>query len=165
MPSKLPQSIVPTTPNDTNIFRTELLNADLSKKQKSTLIHLIDIHPQIFPSTLQKCLSIRLNVDTLKPYAQYRLHNKHRKSLSTHYDSVEIIVPLDTPPKSTVTLIGVQRPYHTPNTLIQDVDNVDMAFNATKIESWHTIMDKLRPMLVHNIDTHRMYTQYYDAFR
>ena len=164
MPIKLPQSIVPTRSNDTKVFKVQLLNIDLTNKQKSTLIHLIDIHPKIFPNIFRKCLSIYLPVDTPKPFASYKLHNAHGQALSIYYETVSIAVPLDTPIKSTITLVGVKQPSYRSDMAIQDVDDVHTTFNATKIESWYTILDKLRPMLMHYTDTHKRYGQSYDEF-
>ena len=165
MSNKLPESTLPSIKTNTQVFKSELLNQELSKKQKSTLHNLIEIHDEVFPSILENCLAIRLNIDTLRPYAEYQLNNRNRKFLTPDYEYAKIVVPLDTPPKSTLTLIGRKPEYymmHTP--LSQTIENVTTTFNATKIHSWHTILDHLRPMLTHNISVNRMHSQYYNDF-
>ena len=159
----LPKSKIPVTAYKTQVLTSHLLNADLSKKQKATLHNLIEIHPKVFPPGLESSVTIRVNIDTLKPYVEYQLYNKHRLDLNTQYRHVEIIVPLDTPPKSTLKLLGIKKVYSSERELGRDVDDMITTFNATKLENWLTIITTLRPMLTHKVSLHkRSYRQQND---
>ena len=152
----LPISKVPATTFKTQLLTTQLLNSDLSKKQKTTLTNLIEIHPKVFPMGLDSCVTVRTNIDTLKPYVEYQLHNKHSLDLNSQYRYAEIIVPLDTPPKSTIKLLGTLKILGSNHdSFSTDVNNVLTTFNATKLENWLTIITTLRPMLTHRISTNR----------